>query len=150
MSPATAVAAAAAKPRPLTSRAFEVAMAPVPVHVTQMRQFTAAFMRLWAVPVPLAEDVLVVVSELVTNAIKHGHGAVGLRVRCYDGELLLEVSDDNPSPAQLRAAADDDVCGRGLFLVALLSRDWGVGDDGRTTWAAFHNQLERPCWAPST
>ena len=150
MSPATAVAAAAAKPRSLASRAFEVAMAPVPVRVAQIRRFTAAFMRLWAVPVALTEDVLVVVSELVTNAIEHGHGAVGLRVRCYDGELLIEVTDDNPSPAQLRAAGDDDACGRGLFLVAALSRDWGVGDDGRTTWAAFHNQLERPCWAPST
>ncbi|MEU9748341.1 ATP-binding protein [Streptomyces niveus] len=142
MSHATAAAPPAAKP--LTSRAFEVVVEPDRVRVAQIRRITSAFMRLWDVPDPLAEDVRVVVSELVTNGIEHGHGTVGLRVRNTGSELSVEVIDDNPAPAQLRTVDDDDVCGRGLFLVAVLSKEWGVSDDGRTTWCAFRLPLGRP------
>ncbi|WP_370418984.1 ATP-binding protein [Streptomyces sp. QH1-20] len=114
-----------------------MAIAPDPVRVAHIRRITAAFMRHWAVPTQLTRDVLVVVSELVTNAIEHGHGTVGLRMRGTGKELRVEVTDGNPAPARLRVAADDDVSGRGLFLVHVLARDWGVSQDGRTTWAAF-------------
>ncbi|MFD5117235.1 ATP-binding protein [Streptomyces sp. NPDC058391] len=144
MSPATAVAPVAAQPKTLTSRAFEVAMAPDPARVAQMRRSTLAHMRLWAVPGPLAEDVRLVVSELVTNAIEHGQGTVRLRVRHTGSQLRIEVTDDNPAPAQLCAAEDDDVCGRGLFLVAVLSWNWGVSNNGKTTWATFRVPEGRP------
>ncbi|TXL87698.1 ATP-binding protein [Streptomyces sp. IB2014 016-6] len=135
MSHATAAAPSAAKPE--TSRAFEVIMAPDRARVAQIRRITMAFMRLWDVPAPLAEDVRLAVSELVTNAVEHGHGSVGLRMRNTGSELSVEVTDDNPAPARLRTAEDDDVCGRGLLLVAVLSKEWGVSDDGRTTWCTF-------------
>ncbi|GHF33420.1 hypothetical protein GCM10010218_13150 [Streptomyces mashuensis] len=137
MSPATAVAPAPATLRPQTPHAFEVAIAPDPVRVAHMRRITMAFMRHWAVPIQLARDVVVVVSELATNAIQHGHGAVRLRIRHTCNELHVEVTDDNPAPARLQAAADDDVSGRGLFLVHVLARGWGASEDGRTTWATF-------------
>lgn len=59
----------AAKPqtKPLTSCAFEVVLAPDRVRVAQIRHITKAFMRLWDVPDPLAEDVQLAVSELVTR-----------------------------------------------------------------------------------
>ncbi|EST31695.1 ATP-binding protein [Streptomyces niveus] len=134
-----AVALPTAKPetRPLTPRAFEVVVAPDRVRVAQIRRITMAFMRLWDVPAPLAEDVQLAVSELVTNAVEHGCGSVGLRMRHTGSELSVEVTDENPAPARLRAAEDDDVCGRGLLLVALLSKEWGVSDNGRTTWCTF-------------
>lgn len=139
MSHATPAVLPAAKPKstPVTSRAFEVVVEPDRVRVAQIRRITAAFMRLWDVPAPLAADVELAVSELVTNGIEHGHGCVGLRMRNTGSELRVEVADDNPAPAQLRAADDDDVCGRGLFLVAVLSRKWGVSKDGKTTWCTF-------------
>ncbi|MFF2845553.1 ATP-binding protein [Streptomyces sp. NPDC058001] len=74
---------------------------------------------------------------MVTNSVEHGQGAVALWMRHTDDELRIEVTDENSAPAQLQDAADEDVCGRGLFLVASLAGAWGVGDDGRTTWAAF-------------
>ncbi|MEV0778606.1 ATP-binding protein [Streptomyces sp. NPDC050428] len=146
MSHATTAALPAAKPetKPLTSRAFEVVVAPDRVRVAQIRRITVAFMRLWDVPDPLAEDVQLAVSELVTNAVEHGHGSVGLRVRNTGSELSLEVTDRNPAPARLRTVEDDDVCGRGLFLVAALSKEWGISDDGMTTWCTFRLPTGRP------
>ncbi|MFI0219052.1 ATP-binding protein [Streptomyces lydicus] len=138
MSPTTVAAApVAVLPRPLTSRAFEVALAPDPVHICGLRHSTATLMRRWAVPPSLADDVILVVSELASNAVEHGHGTVALRMWHADGTLHVEVRDDNPAPARLRDAGETDVCGRGLFLVAVLARSWGVSDDGKTTWATF-------------
>ncbi|MFE9888058.1 hypothetical protein [Streptomyces scopuliridis] len=57
MSPASAVALPAAR---LKTRVFEVAMAPDPERVAQIRRITVAHMRLWAVPALLTEDVRVV------------------------------------------------------------------------------------------
>jgi serine/threonine-protein kinase RsbW len=136
-SPATVVTPVAAKPRPLTPRALDVAMCPARVRVSQARRITRAFMRLWGLPESLGDDVRVAVSELVTNAIEHGCGTVGLRMRHTDDELRVEVTDESSAPARLRDSDDEDVCGRGLFLVASLADAWGVSDNGRTTWAAF-------------
>lgn len=137
MSRATAFEPTAVSLLPETPRSFEVAIAPDPARVAQIRRITAASMRHWAVPAPLADDVVVAVSELVTNAIEHGYGTVSLRVQNSAAEVRVEVTDDNPAPARLQAAAEDDVSGRGLFLVAAVSRKWGVSEDGRTTWATF-------------
>ncbi|MFD9206603.1 ATP-binding protein [Streptomyces sioyaensis] len=137
MSPATAVAPASTKQRPLVSRAFEVATSPDPRYVSGIRHDTAVVLRQWDVPPTLAYDVVLVVSELVANAIEHGLGGVSLRVGLADGDLRIEVSDDSPDPARLRAAGDYDVSGRGLFLVAALALDWGVSANCKTTWATF-------------
>ncbi|MEE1797525.1 ATP-binding protein [Streptomyces sp. JV176] len=112
-------------------------MAPDRFRVAQIRRIAVAHMRLWAVPAPLVEDGQLVVSELVTNSIEHGHGAVLLRMRRTESQLRIEVTDENSAPAQLRHADDEDLCGRGLFLVASLADVWGVSRDGRTTWASF-------------
>ncbi|MFF5567690.1 ATP-binding protein [Streptomyces sp. NPDC012623] len=137
MSPATAVALLSTKPKTPRSRAFEVAMTPDRVRVAQIRRIAVAHMRLWAVPTPMAEEARLVVSELVTNAIEHGRGAVLLRMRHTDDKLRIEVTDENPAHAQLQEADREDLCGRGLFLVASLADVWGVSGNGRTTWAAF-------------
>ncbi|WP_411150131.1 ATP-binding protein [Streptomyces sp. A30] len=143
MSPATAVAPAATKALPQTSRAFDVAFTSNPACVSRARRITRAFLSLWNVNGELAENIVLAVSELVTNAIEHGTGDVGLRVRYPDGELRIEVTDDNPAPAELRPADDEDVSGRGLFLVAVLARKWGVSGDGRSTWCVFRVPTRR-------
>ncbi|GAA4806239.1 ATP-binding protein [Streptomyces ziwulingensis] len=114
-----------------------MAVAPEPVRVAQVRRITVALLRYWHVPAPLVQDVVTVVSELVTNAIPHGCGTVSLRFRQTGGELLVQTTDGNPAPARLRPPTADDERGRGPHLVACLSRDWGVSADGRTTWALF-------------
>ncbi|MGC5042469.1 ATP-binding protein [Streptomyces albidoflavus] len=144
MIPATAVATTAAETPPQTSRVFEVAITPDPIRVARIRRIATAFLRYWAVPAALTDDVVHVVSELVANAVEHGRGTVGLRMWHTDDELRVEVTDENPTPARLRTAGIDDECGRGMFLVAVLSKDWGVDNDGRTTWATFRSPTRRP------
>ncbi|MFE0728438.1 ATP-binding protein [Streptomyces antibioticus] len=79
------------------------------------------------------------VSELVTNALRHASGPIGVRlVRPARPErvLLVEVSDPVPDPPKERAAHPEDESGRGLQLVASASRRWGSrpGDTGKTVW----------------
>lgn len=132
----TSVAAAGPPPASANAvgRAFEVTFAPSAAQVGRMRRITRASLRNWALPGALIEDAELVVSELVTNAIDHGHGCVGLRVRHVAEGLRVEVSDDSTSPAELRQVSADEVSGRGLFLVDTLTTAWGVSEGGRTTW----------------
>ncbi|MEV6949241.1 ATP-binding protein [Streptomyces sp. NPDC051172] len=137
MSPATAVALAAPKAPPQTPHAVDVAFASDPAFVSRARRITRALLGLWNVNGELAENIVFAVSELVSNAVEHGTGDVRLRLRYHDGELRIEVTDGNPTPAELCLAGDDDESGRGLFLVAVLARTWGVSKDGKTTWCIF-------------
>lgn len=120
------------------ARLFVVAFTPDETRVARMRRITAAQLRYWNVTGDLAKDIVLAVSELVTNGIQHGHGAVGLKAICAADVLRIEVTDGNPAPAQLAKADDDELSGRGLFLVAVLANNWGVSDDGYTTWCDFH------------
>ncbi|MFD3619018.1 SpoIIE family protein phosphatase [Streptomyces sp. NPDC058676] len=75
-------------------------------------------------------------SELVTNAIRHAGGP--LRVRVIHGRaLIFEVSDTSHTAPRLRHAASTDEGGRGLFLVAQLAQAWGARytADGKVIWA---------------
>jgi anti-sigma regulatory factor (Ser/Thr protein kinase) len=80
------------------------------------------------------------VSELVTNALRHATGPIGVRVvrdpAGVVGVLLVEVSDPLPDPPRERAARPDDEDGRGLQLVATAARRWGTrpGEAGKTVW----------------
>ncbi|MFE6164129.1 ATP-binding protein [Streptomyces sp. NPDC056486] len=145
MSPATsAVVAAAADLHQGIGAGFAVAFAPDESRVAHMRKITTAHLRLWQVPEPTADDVVLAVSELVTNAIQHGDGAIALKAICSEGRLQVEVTDGSPNPAQLNSADDDALSGRGLFLIDALADNWGVSGDGTTTWATFRFLAGRP------
>ncbi|MGW9031364.1 ATP-binding SpoIIE family protein phosphatase [Streptomyces sp. NPDC055722] len=77
-----------------------------------------------------------IVSELVTNAIRHGGGPVQLRLIRQD-TLICEVSDGSNTAPHLRRAQAFDEDGRGLFIVAQLAKRWGTrqGPGGKTIWA---------------
>ncbi|MEU6320749.1 SpoIIE family protein phosphatase [Streptomyces sp. NPDC047009] len=76
-----------------------------------------------------------VVSELVTNAIRYGGAPVGLRL-VRDRVLVCEVSDPSNTQPRLRRARTTDEGGRGLFMVAQLTQRWGsrYGRTGKTIW----------------
>ncbi|CAM5349372.1 non-specific serine/threonine protein kinase OS=Streptomyces alboniger OX=132473 GN=CP975_14035 PE=3 SV=1 [Streptomyces alboniger] len=87
-----------------------------------------------------AEDVLLVVSELVTNACLHAEGPDELRIACDNKVIRLEVSDKGtgqPSPRTPHRAGRPG--GHGMFIVQRLCLDWGVvrspGAAGKTVWA---------------
>lgn len=80
-----------------------------------------------------AEDLAVVTSELVTNAIVHARSAPTVTIsRAGDGKVRLEVRDDDPSPPVVRAPYDRHTRGHGLHIVAALSEEWGVEVVGGT------------------
>jgi anti-sigma regulatory factor (Ser/Thr protein kinase) len=77
------------------------------------------------------------VSELVTNAIRYGEPPIRLRL-IHDAETLIcEVSDSSHTAPHLRRAKTFDEGGRGLLLVAQLTRRWGsrYTPEGKTIWA---------------
>ncbi|MFH8336764.1 SpoIIE family protein phosphatase [Streptomyces sp. AM6-12] len=78
-----------------------------------------------------------VVSELVTNAIRYGAHPIRLRLIHDAATLICEVSDANPTAPHLRRAKTFDEGGRGLLLVAQLTQRWGSRHttDGKTIWA---------------
>ncbi|WP_428935786.1 SpoIIE family protein phosphatase [Streptomyces sp. ACT015] len=74
----------------------------------------------------LADPAVLMVSELVTNAVRHSRrGPVTLRLVRGD-TLLCEVDDDESELPSLRAAGPTDEAGRGLQVVSVLAREWGT------------------------
>ncbi|WP_189262730.1 SpoIIE family protein phosphatase [Streptomyces fuscichromogenes] len=76
-----------------------------------------------------------VVSELVTNAIRYGGSPIQLRL-IYDQALTCEVSDANSTAPHMRRARTFDEGGRGLLMVARLTQRWGTRQTpmGKTIW----------------
>jgi CHASE3 domain sensor protein/GAF domain-containing protein/anti-sigma regulatory factor (Ser/Thr protein kinase) len=76
-----------------------------------------------------------VVSELITNAIRHGAPPIQLRL-IRDRTLICEVSDGSNTSPHLRRARVFDEGGRGLLLVAQLTQSWGTRQtaSGKTIW----------------
>ncbi|MET9459000.1 SpoIIE family protein phosphatase [Streptomyces canus] len=77
-----------------------------------------------------------ILSELVTNAIRYGGDPIQVRM-LYDRTLICEVFDSSSTSPHLRYAAMTDEGGRGLFLVAQLSDRWGTRytPEGKVIWA---------------
>ncbi|WTS80506.1 SpoIIE family protein phosphatase [Streptomyces sp. NBC_00104] len=77
-----------------------------------------------------------VLSELVTNAVRYGGEPIHLRL-IYDRSLICEVADGSSTSPHLRYAATTDEGGRGLFLVSQLTERWGTRytPQGKVIWA---------------
>ncbi|MGW1887038.1 SpoIIE family protein phosphatase [Streptomyces sp. NPDC001970] len=116
----------------------KVAVWELPVEATaaaEARTLAAAQLAEWGLE-ELVFTTELIVSELVTNAIRYGGGPIGLRL-VRDRRLICEVSDTSSTSPHLRRARTTDEGGRGLFLVAQLTERWGTRytRDGKTIWA---------------
>ncbi|MEU6890053.1 SpoIIE family protein phosphatase [Streptomyces viridosporus] len=106
-----------------------------PALVARARAFTTRQLAKWGLE-SLAFTTEIIVSELVTNAIRHARGSIALRL-IHSQTLICEVSDGSLSAPRLRRARTTDEGGRGLFLVAQLAFGWGTRytRNGKTIWA---------------
>jgi anti-sigma regulatory factor (Ser/Thr protein kinase) len=84
----------------------------------------------------LQDPTQLIVSELVTNAVRRSTGPIGLRL-VHHHVLTCEVFDTDANSPRLRHATSVDENGRGLFLVAQLSHRWGARPvaGGKVIWA---------------
>ncbi|WUB67830.1 SpoIIE family protein phosphatase [Streptomyces sp. NBC_00582] len=108
-----------------------------PSVVARARKLVTAQLEAWDLP-EVSFVAELVVSELVTNAIRHAEPPIRLRL-LRERRLLCEVSDSSDTAPHLRRARTYDEGGRGILLVAQLSRGWGTRHTGtgKTIWAAL-------------
>ena len=116
----------------------------------QARSHTRLVLGRWSLP-GVVEPLVLVVSELVTNAVRHGRPPVALWLRRVGGGVRVDVHDESSAvgPAEgtsgwVRADLDAEG-GRGLPLIDALSVDHGVDQvphDGKQVWAVVEPEVE--------
>lgn len=82
------------------------------------------------------DTAILLVSEVVTNAVLHARSPLRVRVTTGDGFARVAVTDGSPVPPRLHTFSHMSATGRGLRMVEQLSRAWGVetSNDGKTVW----------------
>lgn len=105
-----------------------------PASVSAARAFVAT--QLASDDAGLVDRVLLLVSELASNSVRHAQSAFVLHVERDAGAIRVSVHDDGDGRPQVRHPAPSDPSGRGLQIVAALSDEWGVDADGpgKSVW----------------
>jgi anti-sigma regulatory factor (Ser/Thr protein kinase) len=91
----------------------------------------------------LVDRLILMTSEVVTNAIVHARTEIEIRVRLEDDVIWVEVLDGASRRPRRRHPSATDTGGRGLLLVDALADAWGVADadgDGKKVWI----RIDRP------
>ncbi|MEU6878441.1 SpoIIE family protein phosphatase [Streptomyces sp. NPDC046712] len=106
-----------------------------PAAVGTVREAATTQLRAWGLE-ELVFTTELVLSELVTNAIRYAGGPIDVRL-IRAGRLICEVSDPSATHPRMRRARLTDEGGRGLYLVAQLATRWGsrYSRSGKTIWA---------------
>ncbi|MFD8061465.1 ATP-binding protein [Streptomyces sp. NPDC012389] len=122
-----------------------------PESVAGARQLTRARLESWKLGADVYDAAVLIVSELVTNAVVHTASTrVVCELRCLGRRLRIAVQDQGHQPGgpRLRRCSDDEH-GRGLLLVDTMSSSWGSHDagdhSGRIVWAELPHGVEQPC-----
>lgn len=120
-----------------------------PRTVAEARRFTAATLTQWAVREVITQDAELVVSELVSNALRYGASRPGDAGGAYsawlgllreDDGVLCVVNDSSPCEPVVRTPDHFAESGRGLHIVDRLSRSWGwtpPNASGKSVWASL-------------
>lgn len=119
-----------------------------PAAVSHARTHIAEKLTAWGLT-DAAPTTELIVSELVTNAIRHAQPPIQLRLINHAGSLVCEVADGSSTSPHLRRARTLDENGRGLFIVAQLAERWGTRHNhhGKTIWAEHTPAPDQPTTA---
>jgi anti-sigma regulatory factor (Ser/Thr protein kinase) len=122
-----------------------------PSSVAAARRFIQARAGSWSFPEPASEQLVLIGSELVTNAVLHARTELTLTLELHGDRVRISVKDRSQAPATLRHYRADALTGRGLGVVAALSDSWGISAaaDGKVVWAELaangdHIPVPRP------
>jgi anti-sigma regulatory factor (Ser/Thr protein kinase) len=101
------------------------------------RQFVSELLRGWRIDEAALEDAQTVISELATNAVVHAGTEFVVSASASSSGVRLSVTDTSSALPIVRPCRPEAERGRGLHVISLLARDWGVdaGPDGKTVWA---------------
>jgi CheY-like chemotaxis protein/anti-sigma regulatory factor (Ser/Thr protein kinase) len=104
--------------------------------VGRAREFVAGAFDSWGVT-ELTDDALIVVSELVTNAVTHARSSCEVRLAVDAAAVRIAVIDRGEGTPDPKPFSEDQPHGRGLHIVGALSTAWGVDDvpEGKMVWA---------------
>jgi two-component sensor histidine kinase len=109
------------------------------------RRVTACAAELWRLDRDMTETALLLVSELATNAIRHGAPPVRLSLRLNADRLRVEVADSSSALPRLAQPGSDQPGGRGLQIVQQLAARWGSQVSGsrlgKTVWFELGGML---------
>jgi anti-sigma regulatory factor (Ser/Thr protein kinase) len=123
----------------------EVTLPDGPEGASFARQAMARAADLWRLDREMTETALLLVSELATNAIRHGAPPVRLSLHLKRGRLRVEVTDSSPTLPELGRPGPDQISGRGLHIVQQLAATWGASASprriGKTVWFELSRML---------
>ncbi|MFG3288465.1 SpoIIE family protein phosphatase [Streptomyces sp. NPDC048179] len=110
----------------------------VPEAARHARRFSKRTLRSWGITDDTMDTALLVISELVTNALIHTDGPVRLDLTLLDHRLRIAVADASPrSPVKPPNIGWEATGGRGILLVEAMSAAWGTvpASGGKQVWA---------------
>jgi anti-sigma regulatory factor (Ser/Thr protein kinase) len=119
----------------------EATFAPDPGSARLARLAVEEALRTAAVPPAVIADALLVLGEMVSNAIRHARTDFTVCTEISGGILRLEVLDHDTRPPMLMGLDPASTSGRGLRMVSAVAADWGWnptdggGDSGKVVWA---------------
>lgn len=121
----------------------EVRLAPTLTAPASARRFVDALCRDWQLAVPdddVVDRAVLVANELVTNAVVHARTDIRLRVELSGDRLHIAVHDHSPRLLRLVRPDPESESGRGLQMVELVGRAWGIQhhpDGGKVVWCVL-------------
>ena len=135
---------------------LDLIVPPDPQSASEVRQHAGYVFRAWGLRPEETGTAQLLAGELLANAVTFtAHlvtgdpweaGAISLSVRYHPGAVVIEVRDTDPAPPVLAEAGPDAESGRGLMLVAALSKEWGhypLPSGGRPCTASSAQSMSR-------
>ena len=118
--------------------------------VRDARRLVRDHLRSWQIDQGIVDEVVLMVSELVTNSLVHGRAPFDLRLRRAATQVVVEVQDRAPYRPRRRRPTDTDEHGRGLQIVAMLADGWGsrASGNGKCVWFS-RSLVEEPAQSPA-
>ena len=118
------------------SEAAEAVVPNRPDSTPAARAFLMRLLRGWGLEEGIINDASLLTTELVSNAVRHGDGAVKLRVEVDNGVVEVRVHDDGVKPPSVNHADPSSLGGRGLWIVEAVADQWGSDNDnpGKSVW----------------